>query len=178
MAGISSGSDTWPVLAQGLPWQIMIGAFRCSSSAFAVGGGRQHWAAQPFGALAPRPTCFLGGIKRTISRVFPRPEPIIAAPQRLCDGRRLKVFDTTQSSSVSTQSRRQSARFPTRRVTATDDESLRVVAQLTYLRPVILHPKATQLSQHLACCLTAREQPIFCPEAPMRSRTRTISHST
>lgn len=35
-AGISSGSDTWPVLAQGLPWQIMIGAGRCSSSAFAV----------------------------------------------------------------------------------------------------------------------------------------------
>lgn len=166
--------DTWPVLAQGRPWQIMIGAGRCSSSAFAVLVGGNN-GTQPFGAL---PTCFLGGIKRTISRVFPRPEPIIAATQRLCDGRRLKVFDTTQFSSLSTPSRRQSARFPTRRVTATANESLRVVAQLTYLRLVILRPKATKLSQHLACCLTARDQPHPCPTAQMRLRTRTISHST
>lgn len=140
-------------------------------------GWRQH-CTQPFGALAPRPTCFLGGIKRTISRVFPQLEPIIAATQRLCDGRRLKVFDTTQLSSLLTQSRRQSARPPTRRVTATANESVRVVARLTYLRLVILRPKTTKLSQHLACCLTVRQQPNPCPAAQMRLRTRTISHST
>lgn len=143
---------------------------------------RGWWAAtqatQPFGALAPRPTCFLGGIKRTISRVFPRPEPSIAAKQRLCDGRRLKVLATTQFPSLSTPSRRQSARPPTRRVTATDDESLRVVARLTYLRSVILRLNATKLSQHLACCWTVRYQPNPCPAAQMRLQTRTISHST
>lgn len=99
---------------------------------FCHGGGRQHWH-PAFGALALWPTCFLGGIKRTISRVFPQLEPTIAATQRLCDGRRLKVSYTTQFLSLSTPSRRQSARSPTRRVTATANESLRVVAQLTYL---------------------------------------------
>lgn len=54
----------------------------------------------------------------------------------------------------------------------------RVVARLTYLRLVILRPKATKLSQHLACCLTAQAQPNYCHVAPMRLRTRTISHST
>jgi hypothetical protein len=121
---------------------------------FCRAGGRQY-CTQPFGALAPRPTCFLGGIKRTISRVFPRPEPTIAAKERLCDGRGLKVFGISQISSLSTASRLQSARAPTRRVTATANESLRVVARLTYLRLVILRPKATKLSQHLACCSTA-----------------------
>ena len=104
--------------------------------------GERQYCTQPFGALAPWPTCFLGGIKRTISRVFPRLEPIIAATQHLCDGRRLKVCEITQFSSFSTPSRRQSARAPTRRVTATANESLRVVARLTYLRLVILRPKS------------------------------------
>ncbi|POS75349.1 hypothetical protein DHEL01_v206261 [Diaporthe helianthi] len=104
----------------------MIGAGTTSSSAFAVLGGRQD-CTQPLGVLAPRPMCFLGGIKRTISRVFPRPEPIIAATQRLCDGRRLKALVISQFSSPLTPPRRQSARGPTRRVTATANESLRVV---------------------------------------------------
>lgn len=62
--------NTWPVLAQGLSWQIMIGAGRCSSSAFAVLVGGNN-GTQPFGALAPWPNVLFGRNQEDNQPSFP-----------------------------------------------------------------------------------------------------------
>jgi hypothetical protein len=150
------------VLAQGLPWQIMIGAGRSSSSTFAV---LEAGNAAPslFGALAPQADMlFWEGSSGQFSQVFPRPEPIVAAKERLCHGRQSKVKCLSRLPLNSSRlllhrdghppapQRDQSPRPPTSRCVScrgpTDVPASRHTAS-----------KATKLSQRLACCLAVQK---------------------